>query len=81
MSPTFYTCPDGASSIVGGRVELYLRRISRDSLGTGLRWTCLDPFFVRLRLGVYRFAPSDLRLSSSVMVATLVRWSYGALAR
>ena len=41
----------------------------------------MDPFFVRLRLGVYRFDPSDLQLSSSVMVATLVRWSYGALAR
>ena len=81
MSPTFYPRPDGASSIVGGRVEVCLHRISRDSVGTGLRWICLDPIFVRFRLGVYRFDPSDLRLSSLAMVATLVRWSYGALAR
>ena len=62
-------------------MEVCLRRISRDSVGAGLRWICLDPVFVRLRLGVYRFDPSDLRLSSSAMVAALVRWSYGALAR
>ena len=72
---------DGASSIVRGHVEVCLRRILRDSVGAGLRWIYLDPVFVRLCLGVYRFDPSDLRLSSSAMVATLVRWSYGALAR
>ena len=81
MSPTFYPCPDGLSTIVGGRVEVCLRQISRDSVGGGLRWICLDPVFIRPRLGVYRFDPSDLRLSSSARAATLVRWSYGALAR
>ena len=81
MSPTFYPRSDGVSSIVGGRADVCLCRISRDSVEAGLRWICLDPVFVRLRSGVYRFDPSDLRLSSSAMVATLVRWSYGTLAR
>ena len=81
MSPTFDPRSDGASSAVVWRVEVCLRRISRDLVGAGLRWICLDPVFVRLRLGVYMFDPSDLRLSSSAMVATLVRCSYGALAR
>ena len=81
MSPTFYLRPDDVSSIVEGGVEVYLRRISRDSVDAGLGWICLDPAFVRLRSGVYRFDPSDLRLSSLAMVATLVCWSYGALAR
>ena len=73
MSLTFYPRPDGASSIVGGRVEVCLCRISRDSVGAGLRRICLDLVFVHLRLGVYRFDPSDLRLLTSVMVAALVR--------
>ena len=81
MSPTFYPRPDGASSILGGRAEVCLCRISRDSVGAGLWWICLDKVFFRLRLGIYRFDPSDLRLSSLAMVATLVRCSYGALAR
>ena len=79
MSSTSYPRPDGASSIVGGRVEVCLCRILRDSVGAGLRWINLDPVFVRLRLGGYWFDLPDLRLSSSVMVATLVRLSYGAL--
>ena len=61
-------------------MEVCLRRISRDSVGAGLRWICLDPVFVRLCLGVYRFDSSDLH-SSSAAVAVLVRWFYGALAR
>ena len=72
MSPTFYPRPDGASSITGGRVEVCLRRILCDTASFGLRWIYLDPFFVRLRLGVYRFGSSDLRFSSSAMVATLM---------
>ena len=35
MSPTFYPCPDNASSIVRERVEVCLRRIFRDSVGAG----------------------------------------------
>ena len=62
-------------------MEVCLRRILRDSIGASLWWIYLDPVFVRLCLGVYWFNPSDLRLSSSGMVAILVRWSYGALAR
>ena len=41
----------------------------------------MDLFRSGLRLGVYSLDPSDLRLSSSAMVATLLRWSYGALGR
>ena len=73
MSPTFYPRPDSASTIVGGHVEVYLRRILRDLVGDGLRWIYLDPVFVRLCLGIYWFNPSDLRFSSSTMVATLER--------
>jgi hypothetical protein len=62
-------------------VEVCLRRILWDSVGAGLWWIYLNPVFVRLRLCVYRFDPSDLRLSSSAVAATLVHWSYGALAR
>ena len=60
MSPTFYPRPDYASSIVGGCVEECLRRILRDSIGAALRWICLDPVFVRIRLSVYMFDPSGL---------------------
>ena len=81
MSPTFYPRPDDASSTVGGRVEVCLRQILRDSVGASLRWNYLDPFLVRLCLHVYRFDPSDVRLSSSAMVSALERWSYGVLAR
>ena len=52
MSPTFYPRPDAASSVVGRRVEVCLCQISRDSISAGLWWICLDPFFVRLCLGV-----------------------------
>ena len=65
-------CSGGASSIVGGRVEVCLRRIY-------LWWICSDLVVVRLRSRVFGLDLSDLRYSSSV--AVLVCWSYGALAR
>jgi hypothetical protein len=65
---------DGASSIVGGRVEAFLRRIYP-------RWICSDLVVVRLCSCVFGLDPFDLRYSSSVAVAVLARWSYGALAR
>ena len=64
----------GASSIVGGRVEVCLRWIY-------LWWICLDLVVVRLRSRVFGLDLSDLRYSSFAAVAVLVRWSYGALAR
>ena len=64
----------GASSIVGGRVEVCLRRIYP-------RWICSDLVVVRLCSCVFRLDPFDLRYSPSATVAVLVRWSYGALAR
>ena len=64
----------GASSTVGGRVEVCLRRIY-------LWWICSDLVVVRLRSRVFGLDLSDLRYSSSAAVAVLVRWSYGALAR
>ena len=64
----------GASSIVGGRVEVCLRQIY-------LWWICSDLVVVRLRSRVFGLDLSDLRYSSSAAVAVLVRWSYGALAR
>ena len=63
-----------ASSIVGGCVEVCLRRIY-------LWWICSDLVVVRLRSSVFGLDFSDLRYSSSAAVAVLVRWSYGALAR
>ena len=81
MSPTSYLRPDGANSVVGGCVEVCLRRISWDSVGAGLRWISLDPVFVCLRSCGSRFDLSNLQLSSSAMVAALVCWSFGALAR
>ena len=63
----------GASSIVGGRVEVCLRRIC-------LWWICSDLFVVRLRSCVFRLDPFDLH-SSSAAVVVLVRWFHGALAR
>ena len=62
-----------ASSIIGGRVEVCLRR-------TYLWWICSDLFVVRLLSCVFKLDPFDLH-SSSAAVAVLVRWSYGALAR
>jgi hypothetical protein len=76
-------CPrfDGVSSIVGGRVEVCLRRISWDSVDVCLRWIHVDLVFVRLCSCVYRLDPSDLHFSSLAADAVLMRWSYGALAR
>ena len=81
MSPAFYPRLDGVSSIVGGRVEVCLRRISRDLVGGCLWWIRSDPVFVRLCSCVFRLDPSDLKFSSSAAVAVLGRWSYGTLAR
>ena len=64
----------GASSIVGGHVEVCLRQIY-------LWWICLDLVVVRLRSCVFGLDPSDLRYFSLVAVAVLGCWSYGALAR
>ena len=62
------------SSIIGGRVEVCLRRIY-------LWWICSDLVGIRLRSSVFELDLSDLRYSSSATVAVLVRWSYVALAR
>ena len=64
----------GASSIVGGRVEVFLQQIY-------LWWICSDLVVVRLRSCVFELDPSDLCYSSSAVVVVLMRWSYGALAR
>jgi hypothetical protein len=45
------------------------------------RWISLDPFSGRVRLCGFRSVSSDLLLSSLVMVAPLVPWSFRALAR
>ena len=68
-SPRF----SGASSIVGGRVEVCLRRIY-------LWWICSDLVGVRLRSCVFGLDPSNLCYSSSAAIVVLVRWSYGAFA-
>ena len=60
-------------SIIGGRVEVCLRRIC-------LWWICSGLFVVRLRSCVFRLDPFDLH-SSSATVVVLVRWFFGALAR
>ena len=44
-------------------------------------WICSDLVVVHLYSCVFRLDPSDLRYPSSAVVAVLVRWSYGALAR
>ena len=49
MSLTSYPRPDDANNVVRGCVEVCLRRISRESIGAGLRWIYLDSFFVCLR--------------------------------
>ena len=54
----------GASSIVGGRVEVCLRQIY-------LWWICSDLVIVRLRSCVFGLDPSDLRYFSSAAVAGL----------
>ena len=63
---------DGASSIVGERVEVCLWQIY-------LWWICSDLFVVRLCSCVFRLDPSYLH-SSSAALAVLVRWFYGFLA-
>ena len=67
-------CSSGASSTVGGRVEVCLWRIY-------LWWICSDLVVVRLCSFVFELNPSGLRHSSSAAIAVLVRWSYEALAR
>ena len=62
-----------ASSIVGGRVEVCLRRIYP-------RWICSDLVVFGLCSCVFGLDPFDLRYPSSAVVAVLVRWSYVALA-
>ena len=64
----------GASSIIGGRVEVCLQQIY-------LWWICSDLVFVRLHSCVFGLDTSDLRYFSSAAVAVLRCWSYGALAR
>jgi hypothetical protein len=64
-----YSCSGGASSSGRGRMESCVRRISWDLVGFR---DCLCGF---------RSVSFDLRFSSSAMVAALVRWSFGALAR
>ena len=72
--------PDGVSSIVGGRVEVCLRWISRDSVGGCLWWIRLDPVCVRLCSCVFRPDPFELKFSAAA-VAVLGRWSYKTLAQ
>ena len=69
-----------ASSVVGGRVKMCLRRISQDSVDVSLQWIFLDQVFVRLHLSIYELGPSDLRFSSSATVVVLLRWFCGFLA-
>jgi hypothetical protein len=64
-----YPCSGGASHAGGGRVELCARRISRDPIGFRVRWCG------------FRSVSFNLRLSSLAIVADLVRWFFGALAR
>jgi hypothetical protein len=64
-----YPRSGGASCAGGGRVESCARRISWDPVGFRVRWCD------------FKSVSSDLRFSSLAMVAALVRWSFGALAR
>jgi hypothetical protein len=64
-----YPRSDGATRAGGGRVELCARRISRDPVGFCVCWCGFRSF------------SSDLQLSWLAMVAALVCWSFGALAR
>jgi hypothetical protein len=59
----------GASSPAGGRVELYIRRMSQDLA------------VLHVLLCVFRSVSSDLPFSLMMMVAAPVRWSFVALAR
>ena len=70
-----------ASSIIGRRVEVCLRRISRDSVGVCLRWIHVDYVFVRLCSCVYRLDPSDLNFSLIAASVVLVHRFYRVLAR
>ena len=67
-------CFGGASSIIGGHVEVCLWQIY-------LRWICSDLVAVRLYSCVFGLDPSYLCYSLSAAVVVLVRWFYGALAR
>jgi hypothetical protein len=64
-----YPRSGGASRAEGGRVELCARWISRNPVGFRVHWCS------------FRSVSSDIRLSSLAMVATLVHWSFGVLAR
>ena len=64
----------GASNIVGGRVEVCLRRIYP-------RWIWSDLVVFRLYSCAFELDPFDLRYPSSAAVVVLVCWSYEALAR
>jgi hypothetical protein len=68
-SSPFFPHSGGASRAGGGRVESCARRILQDPVGFCVRW--YD----------FRLISSDLRFSSLAMVAALVRWFFGALAR
>jgi hypothetical protein len=68
-SSPLYPGSGGASRADGGRVESCAQRISRDPIG------------FRIHLCGFRSVSFDLRLSSLALVAALVRWSFGALAR
>ena len=78
-SPRASSRPGGASSVIGRRVEVCLWRISQDLIGVCLRWIHVDPIFIHLCSCVYRLDPSDVHISSSAVVAILVRWSMGLL--
>jgi hypothetical protein len=64
-----YPRTDGVSSASDERVESCVRRIFSDLSGFGNRWCG------------FRSVSYDLQLSSLVMVAALVCWSFRALAR
>jgi hypothetical protein len=64
----------GAYNIVGGRVEVCLRRFYP-------RRICSDLVVVRLCSCVFELDHFDLRYSSSTAVAVLVHWFYRVLAR
>jgi hypothetical protein len=64
-----YPRSGGAPSASKGRVESCVRRIISSLFGFGICWRG------------FRLVSFDLRLSSLAMVAALVCWSFGALAR
>jgi hypothetical protein len=64
-----YPCSGGTPSASGGCVESCVLRIFSYLFGLGNRWCG------------FRSVSSDLWLSSFAMIAALVRWFFGALAR